>query len=1058
MKVTGLKDLDKLKKTGLNTLYPKKPRILVGAATCGIAKGALEVLLDLAHRAQQKGMDIEVARTGCLGFCQMEPLVDVWIPGEPRVVYKNITTEDTGELIEAVKQGRVVEGRSLLRIEGEYLVLKDEEIKYKIGSTNGKYDAVPIIDEVGFYKGQFKIATQNCGYIKPTSLEEYVARGGLYPLLKVLTKMKPEEVIDAVTKSGLRGRGGAGFPTGRKWQFVRDAVSDVKYVICNAEEGDPGAYMDRDIVEGDPYSVLESMIICAHAVGNIQDGYVYLRHAYPHAHFTMEEAIDTLREYGVLGKNVMGTALDFDIHLAQDPGAFVCGEETALLNAIEGKRGTARLRPPYPATKGLFGKPTVVNNVETWANIPAIIERGPEWYSSIGTDRSKGTKVFSLAGKIKNTGLVEVPMGVPLWDIIFDMGGGVQRLRSFKGVQIGSPLGGCVPGQLLGLEVDYDRLTEAGTMMGSGGMIVMDEHTCMVDMAKFFMTFTRDESCGRCTPCREGIPRLLEILDRITAGEGKLEDLDLLEELGQFIAENSLCGLGQTAPTPLLSSLMYFRDEYDAHIKYKRCPGAVCDDIISSPCHHVCPVDMEASSYIAYIAEGKFDKALEVIYRASPFAGVCARVCHHPCEFKCTSGDSGDPITIRALKRFAAEKGRNGYKPPKISGKNGKVAVIGSGPAGLSCAWDLALLGYQVTVFEALPVAGGMLYAGIPEYRLPRDVLNHEIDMVRKAGVEIKTGTAIGKDVSFEDLQREYKVIFIGTGAHKGLKLKIDGEESEGVKDAVEFLREFNIDGKADVGKKVGVIGGGNAAIDAARSALRAGADEVTVLYRRTKTEMPADEIEIEAAIEEGVNIEFLVAPTKVIAENGRIKALECVRMELGEVDASGRRRPVPKEGTEFTVELDTLFPAISQEPDISFLPGSDGFNISKWNTIDVDAETLATNVSGVFAGGDVVTGPDTVTEAMGAGKKAARSIHKYLLGEDMTPVYEVTKPAYKVEPVQLSPEEAETLVSRPEMPCVAAAERIKNTNEVELTIDATAAVNEAKRCLRCDWHIDDGG
>jgi NADH-quinone oxidoreductase subunit F len=502
---------------------------------------------------------------------------------------------------------------------------------------------------------------------------------------------------------------------------------------------------------------------------------------------------------------------------------------------------------------------------------------------------------------------------------------------------------------------------------------------------------------------------------------------------------------------------MYFRDEYEAHIKYKRCPGGVCDDIISSPCHHTCPVDMEASSYIAYIAEGKFDKALEVIYKASPFAGVCGRVCHHPCEFKCTSGDSGDPISIRALKRFAAEKGRNGYKPPKSSAKREKVAIIGSGPAGLSCAWDLALLGYQVTVFEALPVAGGMLYTGIPAYRLPRDVLNGEIDIVRKAGVEIKTNTTVGKDVSFEDLQNEYKAVFIATGAHKGLKLKIEGEESEGVKDAVEFLRELNVEGKADVGKKVGIIGGGNAAIDAARSALRAGANEVTILYRRTKTEMPADELEIEAAIEEGIKIEFLVAPTKAIAENGRIKAIECVRMELGEVDSSGRRRPVPKKGTEFTVELDTLFPAISQEPDISFLPESNGFNISKWNTIETHPETLATNVPGVFAGGDVVTGPYTVADAMGHGKKAAQSIHKYLRGEDMTPVYEVTKPAYKVPPVTLTPEEAEKL-ARPEMPYAAVTERIKNTNEVELTLDTTAAVNEAKRCLRCDWHLEPEG
>jgi NADH-quinone oxidoreductase subunit F len=1058
MKITSAKDLDELKKQGRASLHPDKPKVLVGSSTCGIANGASEVMLDLAYKAQEKGIDLAVTDSGCYGFCQMEPLVDIWIPGEPRVIYKKITTEKTDELLKAIAEGRDIDEWALLRLEGEYLVIGDEKIKYKIGSTNGKYDNVPLMEDVDFFKGQLRIATRNCGYIKPTALEEYVGRGGLYAVHKALTEMKPEGVIDTVLKSGLRGRGGGGFSTGRKWTFARGAEGDVKYIICNADEGDPGAYMDRSVLEGDPYSVLEGMIIGAYAVGNVADGYIYVRNEYPRARDFLTEAIETLREHGVLGKDIMGTGFDFDIHIAQGAGAFVCGEETALIHSIEGRRGMPRPRPPYPAVEGLFGKPTVINNVESWSNIPVIIDRGAEWFSSIGSEGSKGTKVFSLVGNVNNTGLVEVPMGVPLWDIVFGMGGGIPRLRGFKGVQTGGPSGGCLSGENLNLPVDFDRLTEVGSMMGSGGMIVMDEHTCIVDMAKYFLTFTKDESCGKCTPCREGIPRLLEILDRITAGEGTMEDLDLLEELGKFIKENSLCGLGQTAPNPLLSTLNHYRDEYEAHVKYKKCPGAVCDAIISAPCHHICPVGMEAPSYIAFIAEGKFDKALEVIYEASPFAGVCGRVCHHPCEFKCTSGDSGDPISIRALKRFASEKGRNGYRPPKSSGKNGKVAVIGAGPAGLSCAWDLALLGYQVTVFEALPVAGGMLYAGIPEYRLPRDVLNREIDMVRKAGVEIKTGTAIGRDVSFEDLQKEYKAVFVATGAHKGLKLGIDGEDSEGVKDAVDFLREFNIDGKADIGKKAGVIGGGNAAIDAARTALRAGADEVTILYRRTKTEMPADELEIEAAIEEGIKIEFLVAPTKVIAENGHIKALECVRMELGDVDASGRRRPVPKKGTEFIVELDTLFPAISQEPDVSFLPKSNGFNISKWNTIEADPETLATNVPGVFAGGDVVTGPYTVTDAMGQGKKAARSIHKYLQGEDMTPVYEVTKPAYKIPAVTLTPEEAEKIVSRPAIPYVAVTDRIKSTNEVELTLDATAAVNEAKRCLRCDWHLETGG
>jgi NADH-quinone oxidoreductase subunit F len=1055
MKITSLEDLDSLKRQGREALYPEKTRINVGSPTCGAAKGALEILLDVMNRVEAEELDAEVAATGCLGFCEMEPLVDVWVPGEPRVVYGNITTEDTPALVKAIKERRVVEDKALFRLEGEYLFIGDEVIQYGLGDTNGKYDAVPFMDELPFYKGQYKLATRNCGFIKPTSLEEYVARGGLYPLYKVLTQMTPEEVIEAVKESGLRGRGGAGFPTGLKWQMVREAPGDVKYIICNAEEGDPGAYMDRAILESDPFSILESMIICAYAVGNVRDGYVYVKHEYARIQDILAGAIATFREHGILGNDVMGTGLEFDVRIARDPGAFVCGEETALINAIEGKRGIARLRPPYPAQKGLFDKPTVVNNVETWANIPVIIDRGGEWYRAIGTQRSTGTKVVSLAGKIKHPGLVEVPMGTSIWDVIFGMGGGIATARDFKGVQIGSPLGGCIPGDLLSLPLDYDQLTEAGSMMGSGGMIVMDEHTCMVDMAKFFMSFSKEESCGRCTPCRDGIPAALAILERITNGEGKMEDLRTLEELGTIVQQTSLCGLGQTAPNPLLATLRYFRDEYEAHIKEKRCPGAVCKALISAPCHHVCPVGMDPPSYIGFIAQGRFDNAYEVITNASPFPGVCGRVCHYPCEFKCTSGDSADPIAIRALKRFVADYARNKNGRPKkapAAKYDEKVAVIGSGPAGLTCAYQLALKGYPVTVFEALPVAGGMLAVGIPEYRLPRDILAFEIDNVKQAGVEIKTDAAVGKDVTLDELRAQgYKAFFVATGAHVGLKLGVEGEDAEGVMDAVAFLQDVNLGRGEKPGEKVGVVGGGNAAVDAARSAFRMGAAEVHILYRRTRQEMPAAREEIEAALDEGVKLSVLVAPKRVITENGRMAAVECLKMELGDIDRSGRRRPIPIEGSEFTLELDALIPAISQEPDLTCLEGSPTIEVSKWKTIVADAETLQTTDADVFAGGDVVTGPWTVTGAMGHGKRAAETIHRYLRGESLQPAYEPTRPTAEVPTYQMTDEELETITERPEVPCRSAPECVHNFGEVELCLSAEQAMNEAKRCLRCD-------
>jgi NADH-quinone oxidoreductase subunit F len=799
------------------------------------------------------------------------------------------------------------------------------------------------------------------------------------------------------------------------------------------------------------------MTIGARAIGATK-GFIYVRSEYPLALSRIKIAIEQAEKYGLLGNDIFGTGFDFSIEVKRGAGAFVSGEETSLLAAIEGKIGIPKQRPPYPVKRGLWKKPTNINNVETWANVPHIILRGARWYSEIGTAGSKGTKIFSLVGKINNTGLVEVPMGITMKDIIYEIGGGIPNNKKIKGVQTGGPSGGCIPKNLLDLTIDYESLKQAGSMMGSGGMIVMDEDNCMVDIAKYFMNFLRDESCGKCLSCREGTQRIWELLDKITKGIGAPEDILLLEELAAATKDASMCGLGQTAANPVLSTLQYFRNEYEAHIKYKKCPAVVCKHIISSPCQHTCPIDTEAPQYIAYIAHGQFDKAYDIILKDNPLLNICARVCHHPCETKCRAGQGGKPIAIRALKRAAIEHTRDRKRPLKKHRKSDtKVAIIGSGPSGLMAAHDLAHKGYAPTIFEALPVAGGMLAVGIPDYRLPKKALQEDINRVIRAGVEIKTEKKMGRDFSLKELfQQGYKAVYIAIGAHKSIKLGIPNEEAAGVVPAMEFLTRVNLGEKTDIGARVGLIGGGNSAIDAARVANRLPQiKEVTIIYRRTRNEMPAYAEEIEAALEEGINIQFLTAPTEIIIKDGHITGVRCARMELGTVDASGRRRPVPIKGSDFVVELDTLVSAISEQPDISFLKKDHDFEISGWNTFVVDNETLATNVLGIFAGGDAIRGPSSVVEAMADGKKVATAIDQYLRNREIKFQYKVTRPSIYVDPVKLTVKE--TLEStRQETKKLDATKRKQNFHEVDLGLGKNAAIKEAKRCLRCDLEVRD--
>jgi len=1009
-----------------------RAHLLICAGTSCVSSGSLDLRDALVEEIRKRELEDEVyvATTGCNGFCAAGPLMIAY-PDE--VFYQKLGVEDVPFFVE------------------EYL-LKGRVVKKHLFESPEAAELIPKIKDIGFFSQQILVALKNRGLIDPDKIDEYIARDGYTGIAKALLEMTPEQIVEEMIASGLRGRGGAGFPTGLKWKFCAAAEGSPKYMLCNADEGDPGAFMDRSILESDPHSVLEGMIIGAKAIG-AHMGYIYVRAEYPLAIQRLHTAIGQAKDYGLLGQDILGSGFDMEIELYYGAGAFVCGEETALMRSIEGKRGMPRPRPPFPAHKGLWDRPSVLNNVESLANIPQIIYRGANWFSSLGTEKSTGTKVFALSGRVRNIGLIEVPMGTPLRSIIYDIGGGIPDGKKFKAVQLGGPSGGCVPASLIETPVDYESIVKTGAIVGSGGMVVMDETSCMVDIAKFFIEFTAEESCGKCTPCREGTQQLLYILERITEGKGVPEDLNRLEQLARVLQSASLCGLGQTVPNPVLSTLRYFRNEYEAHIYDKHCPTGVCKKLSAPPCQSTCPMGQDVSTYTSLIGQGEIERAWEVIRMENPLPMVLGRICPHPCESNCKRGEVDKPISICGLKRFAADSMRGKLKeiePSPVLFPGDKVAVVGAGPAGLTVAYDLVQKGYPVTIFEELPVAGGMLRVGIPEYRLPRDVIKDEIDAIERLGVEIQTGVRVGRDVSIEDLKEQgYKSFFLGVGAHKGLKLRIPGEDDfEGFVDATAFLRKVNLGERKAPGKKICVIGGGNSAIDAARTCLRLGAEEVHIVYRRQREQMPANPVEIDASIEEGIHLDYLTSPLRILGEGGRVVGMECIRNELGEPDKSGRRRPVPVEGSGFVIDCDIIIPAISQEPDLTFLSDDYNFAISRWNSFEVDEKTLATNIPGFFSGGDSVTGPATVVQAITAGHRAAVSMDCYLRGKEYKG-YWYPKPHLTVDRLDLT-EEDEKLV-RPKMKELPVSGRIDNFQEVELGLDEQAALSEARRCLRCD-------
>ncbi len=1005
-------------------------RLMLCTGTGCVAGGAFQLKERLEQEITSQGLGnrVSVVGTGCNGFCGQGPLMVV---APDSTFYGWLKPDDVPRLVKE----HLLDGKPV------------ETLMYASPDTGRP---IARLADIPFFSKQQLIVLRNKGVIDPERIEDYLARNGYAALQKALSTMTSDEVLDEVSRSGLRGRGGGGFPTGTKWRTCRAETRIPKYLVGNCDEGDPGAYMDRSLFESDPHSVVEGMLISAYAIG-ARKGYIYVRSEYPLAIQRMRIAIEQARAHGLLGPGILGTNFGFDIEIREGSGAFVCGEETALLRSIEGAIPEPRQRPPYPVQSGLWGQPTVINNVETLANVPWIVLHGAEEFSRIGTPTSKGTKIFSLVGKINNTGLIEVPMGLPLREIIFGIGGGIPHGKRFKAVQTGGPSGGCIPTSLMDLPIDYESLQDAGSIMGSGGMIVMDEDTCVVDVAKFFLQFTNDESCGKCTSCRDGSAALLEVLTRISDGEGREGDLEYLDELGQAVKDASMCGLGQSLPNPVLSTLRHFRDEYEAHIKYRRCPAVVCRQIISSPCQYLCPLGTDVPAYLALMARRQFREAMEVVRRTNPLPLICGRVCMAHCETKCRASDSGDAISVKALKRFLSDWELAQDSPPAVTPfprkHDEKIAVIGSGPAGLAGAYWLAGEGYAVTVFEALPVAGGMLAVGIPEYRLPRKLLDLEIEAIVQSGVEIRTSAPVTDiDALLND---GFAAVLIAVGAHRNRRLGLPGDDAPGVVDPIAFLRSVNLKEPApQLGNRVGIIGGGNTAIDAARTALRLGATQVTILYRRSRMEMPAAEEEVEAALEEGVTIEYLVSPTRVVTAGGRLHAVELIRTRLGDPDATGRRRPVPIDGSQFTVELDSVMPAISQDPDLSFISDASGVAVAK-GVVAADPDTFATTRPGVFACGDATTGPSDVTTAMATARVAAEFTHKYLRGDTTRRTYTPVRPSVVVEPLEL--EESAASV-RPRMRLLSVETRQHCFDEVELGLDEDAAVGEARRCLRCDW------
>ncbi len=1038
--IKSLKDLEKIKNKYKADIENRSvgaktdmKYVLVCSETGCISSGSKKIYDKFNDLVQQYSLEnkIKIIKTGCIGVCELGPVAIVYPDG---ILYTKLKQEDVQKIvIEHFQKGEI-----------------QEQFIYKHPKTG---HPIRSIDEIPFFKQQEKIVRRNSGIIDPENIDEYIANNGYSALERVLTKQKPQDVINDIKKSGLRGRGGGGFPTGLKWEFTSKENGNKKYVICNADEGDPGAFMDRSQLEGDPHSLIEGMTIAAYAIG-ADFGYIYCRAEYPLAIDRIEKAIKQARNYKLLGENIFDSDFNFDLEVRMGAGAFVCGEETALIASIEGKRGEPRPKPPFPSQKGVWNKPSIVNNVETYSNVASLLNKGVDNYLKIGTETSRGTKVFALAGAIKNVGLIEVPMGMTLGEVVFDIGGGIIDDKEFKAAQIGGPSGGCIPKKLLNTPIDYESLKQAGAMMGSGGLIVMNDDTCMVDLAKFFLEFIQEESCGKCPPCRIGTKRMLDILNRISEGKGKPGDIEELISLGEDIKASAICGLGQTAPNPVLSTIKNFREEYEAHIYEKFCPAGVCAELVYAPCQNACPAGVNIPSFVALTGAGRYEEALKIHLEKNPFPLACGLTCTHPCETKCRRSTLDAPLAIREIKRFMANQGGSEgiYKMPepikRPSIEKKKIGIIGGGPAGLTCAYFLRRLGHNVTIYEGQEKLGGMLRYGIPEYRYPKKLLDNEIKNILDMGISVHTSTQVGKDITYDELKNKYDAIVLAIGGWESRKLGMKNEDADGVIGGKDFLWKIAHKDIDNVDGDVVVIGGGNTAIDVARSALRLGANSVTLAYRRSIDQMPAEQEEINELIEEGIYPEELHNIEEIVTKNGKVTGIKCRRQKLGKFDYSGRKRPEPLEGEENSIifKCNVLIPAISQQIDLEFAPKIEK---NKNGTVKIDKYTFKTSEDNIFACGDVVE-ITNLAIAIGQGERTAVEVERSL---NPGIIDKFSWRELKSPDVDFDPDEEPIETPRVETEYSSVEERIKNFLLVNRGVNWEDKLRkEARRCLRCDY------